>query len=99
MVAAAPLASPFLLDYDLTLLAIPLAWSLREASPAGFIPGEKSALALAYVLPLFSRNVTGAASLPIAPLAIAAALFFVLRRATALSPTGRAKALPAGAES
>ena len=42
MVAAALLASPFLLDYDLTLLAIPLAWSVREALRAGFAPGERA---------------------------------------------------------
>ena len=62
MVAAALLASPFLLDYNLTLLAIPLAWSAREGLRAGFAPGEKSVLALAYLLPLFSRTLAGASA-------------------------------------
>ncbi len=83
MVAAALLASPFLLDYDLTLLAIPLAWLAREGLRAGFAPGEKSALALAYVLPLFSRPLAGTLGLPVAPLAIAAAFYFLLKRAAA----------------
>ncbi|MGO4870423.1 MAG: glycosyltransferase family 87 protein [Roseiarcus sp.] len=99
IVAAALLASPFLLDYDLTLLAIPLAWSVREASRAGFAPGEKSVLVLGYVLPLFSRTLAGAAGLPIAPLAIAAVFAVVLRRGAEASPANCAKALPGGAES
>jgi len=99
MVAAALLASPFLLDYDLTLLAIPLAWSAREASRAGFAPGEKSVLALAYVLPLFSRLAAGALGLPLAPLTIAAVFYFVLKRGVAPPPAGDAKSLPGGEES
>jgi len=99
MVAATLLASPFLLDYDLTLLAIPLAWLAREGLSAGFAPGEKSVLALAFVLPLFSRPLAGTLGLPVAPLAIAALLALVLRRAAAPSRAGRAKPLPAGEES
>ncbi len=103
MVAATLLASPFLLDYDLTLLAIPLVWSAREGLRRGFAPGEKSALALAYVLPLFSRVLAGTLGLPVAPLAIAALLYIVLRRAAtpacaAPSRAGRAKILLATEE-
>ena len=67
MVMAALLASPFLLDYDLTLLAIPLAWIAREGLRSGFAPGEKSVLAFAYVLPLFSRIVAGSWAFPSRP--------------------------------
>lgn len=81
MVAACLLASPFLLDYDLTLLAIPIAWLAREGLRAGFAPGEKSALALAYALPLFSRALAGAFGLPPAPFVIAAVFAYALRRA------------------
>jgi hypothetical protein len=88
MIAAALLASPFLLDYDLTLLAIPLAWSAREALRAGFAPGERIVLALAYLLPLFSRLVAGALGLPLAPLTIAAVFYFVLKRGAAPSLAG-----------
>jgi alpha-1,2-mannosyltransferase len=83
IVLAALLASPFLLDYDLTLLAIPLAWTVREALNAGFAPGEKITLAFAYALPLFSRPLAGALGLPLAPLTIAVLFYFVLRRAAA----------------
>ncbi|MGD1037506.1 MAG: glycosyltransferase family 87 protein [Roseiarcus sp.] len=104
MVAAALVASPFLLDYDLTLLAIPLAWTAREGLRAGFAPGEKSVLAFAYVLPLFSRTLGGALGLPVAPLTIAALFYFLLKRAAAPadpspSGAGQAKLSPAGEES
>jgi hypothetical protein len=99
LIAAALLASPFLLDYDLTLLAIPLAWSAREGLRAGFAPGEKSALALAYVLPLFSRTLAGAVGLPLAPAVIAATFYFVLRRAAAPAFDDDARPLPAGEKS
>ena len=99
MVAAALFASPFLLDYDLTLLAIPLAWSAREASRAGFAPGEKSVLALAFVLPLLSRLTAGALGLPLAPLTIAAVFYFVLKRGAAPPPAVDAKSLPGGEKS
>ncbi len=104
MVAAALLASPFLLDYDLTLLAIPLAWIAREGLRAGFKPGEKSALAFAYGLPLFSRTLAASLGLPVAPLAIAAVFYFLLKRAAAPADAtprraDRAKFLLAAGES
>ena len=37
----------------------PLAWIAREGLRSGFAPGEKSVLAFAYVLPLFSRIARG----------------------------------------
>jgi hypothetical protein len=56
-------------------------------------------LALAYLLPLFSRLAAGALGLPLAPLTIAAVFYFVLKRGAAPPPAGRAKSLPAGEES
>jgi hypothetical protein len=95
MVMAALLASPFLLDYDLTLLAIPLAWIAREGLRAGFAPGEKSVLALAYVLPLFSRTLAGNLGLPVAPLAMAAVFYFLLKRGAAPANPAPSRPQPA----
>ena len=81
IVCAGLLASPFLLDYDLTLLAIPLVWLLGEGERAGFLPFEKAVMALAFALPLVSRIVAGAIRLPLAPLTIGALLTLILRRA------------------
>ena len=86
MVAAALIASPFLLDYDLTLLAIPLAWLMREGLRSGFAPGEKIVLVFAYMLPLYSRTVAGGLGLPLAPLVVAATFFFVAQRARQCAP-------------
>ena len=81
MIAAALIASPFLLDYDFTLLAIPLAWLAREGLRSGFAPGEKVVLAFAYMLPLYSRAIAGAIGVPLAPLVVIAIFAFVARRA------------------
>jgi len=42
LIAATFLTSPFLLDYDLTLLAIPLAWVFSQAQRAGFLSWQAS---------------------------------------------------------
>ncbi len=86
------LASPFLLDYDLTLIAIPLLWLLREGLRTGFLPFEKALLALAFVLPLISRAAAGAVGVPLAPLTIAAIFALTMRRALTRAPgsVGRA---------
>jgi hypothetical protein len=83
MAAAAVLATPFLLDYDLILLAVPLAWGLREGARTGFLPWEKTVLAAGFVLPLVSRLAAGAAGLPLAPAILTAVLLVTARRALA----------------
>jgi alpha-1,2-mannosyltransferase len=80
LIAATLLASPFLLDYDLTLLAFPLAFLGREGLARGFAPFEKSVLVIAYLLPLLSRILAGALLLPLAPPILFAVLWFVVNR-------------------
>ena len=86
IVCAGLLASPFLLDYDLTLLAIPLVWLMAQGLRMGFLPFEKALLAFAFALPLISRTAAGTIGLPLAPLTIAALLALILRRALAPAP-------------
>lgn len=50
LVTGATLATPFILDYDLALLAIPAGLLIRLGLEEGFAPFEKSALALAFAL-------------------------------------------------
>jgi hypothetical protein len=83
LVTASLLASPFLLDYDLMLLAIPLAWTLREARRTGFLRWEKSVMFTAFVLPLVSRAVAARFGVPLGPPVILAVLVVVARRASA----------------
>ena len=82
LVTASVLASPFLLDYDLTLLAIPLAWVFAEARRTGFHPWEKLVLTSAFVLPLVSRMIAGLVGVPLGPVVVAALLLVVVRRGT-----------------
>jgi hypothetical protein len=81
MAAGALVSTPFLLDYDLTLAAIPLAWLFVEARRTGFLAWEKLVLAAAFILPLVSRTLASSLGLPLAPLVLAALFLLVVRRA------------------
>ena len=81
LIAATLMSGPYLLDYDLVLAAVPLAWMLAQGQASGFRPWEKAALLVAYVLPLVSRITAMQAGVPIAPLALAALLAVTARRA------------------
>lgn len=85
LVCATLLATPFLLDYDLTLLAIPLAWLFSRARTEGFLSWERMALLVGFLLPLISRPLATALHLPLAPIVVLAVLACVLRRAGVLS--------------
>jgi alpha-1,2-mannosyltransferase len=80
MAAAACLATPFLLDYDLMLLAVPLAWVAAAAERDGFLPWEKLILATAFLLPMVVRPVATMTNIGAAPLAVFALLMVVVRR-------------------
>jgi alpha-1,2-mannosyltransferase len=82
--AAAILATPYVFDYDLTALAIPLAWLFREGSRTGFRPWEKAILALGFILPMISRSLATWGKLPLAPLIIAAVTVAVVRRSSTI---------------
>jgi hypothetical protein len=81
MAAGALVSTPFLLDYDLTLAAVPLAWLFIEARRTGFLPWEKLVLAAAFILPLVSRTLASSLGLPLAPFVLAALFLLVVRRA------------------
>ena len=66
MAAAALLVTPFLLDYDLTLLAIPLAVLASGALRTQFLPYEKMILLAAFILPMVARTLGHYAHLPVA---------------------------------
>ncbi|TBW37674.1 DUF2029 domain-containing protein [Siculibacillus lacustris] len=84
--AATVLASPFLLDYDLMLSAVPMIFLLREGLAGGFRDYEKIGLLAAFVLPGVARGLASAASLPLAP-AVSLGLFaLVVGRVRATSP-------------
>ncbi len=80
LAAGAMLATPFLLDYDLTCLAPPLAWMAAEAQRSGWRPWEKTALLAAYVLPLFGRPIALVLGVPLAPLVLLGLFLVMVRR-------------------
>ena len=80
MIVAALLASPFLLDYDLVILAAPLAWMVSEGMRTGFRDWEKTGLAAAFVLPAVSRTLATQIHLPLAPFVLAGLFALILRR-------------------
>jgi alpha-1,2-mannosyltransferase len=95
MVAAALLVSPFLLDYDFVLLGIPLAWFAREGRRAGFLPWEKTVLAVAFFTPGISRSVATLTLIPLGPIVTAAIFALILRRALAREHSDGEASLPA----
>lgn len=75
------LMSPFLLDYDLTLSALPMAWLFSQGVRRGFGPWDKLVLAAAYALPLMTRPVAMATGVSLSPLVLWALAIMVARAA------------------
>lgn len=81
LAAATCLCSPFLLDYDLTMLALPIAYVANRAVVTGWRPWEKMVLLAAYVLPLAARPLAVFTGIEVAPAVIAALLVVAASRA------------------
>jgi hypothetical protein len=75
---AALLATVYVLDYDLFVLAVA---SLRHGLQYGFRNYEISLLAAAWLVPLLSRGIAGATGVPLGLMVMLAFYGFVLRRA------------------
>ncbi|MET3266035.1 alpha-1,2-mannosyltransferase [Bradyrhizobium japonicum] len=83
--AAILLGTPFLLDYDLVLLSLPIAALAAEGLENGFRPYERTALACAWLLPLMARP-AGFAHIPLSPEVVACLLVLIWRRTTKKEP-------------
>jgi hypothetical protein len=81
LIIAAILATPYSLDYDMTMLAPAIAFLATHGLRRGFAPWEKTALAALWLAPLVARAVAEATLLPLGAPAMAAVLWLVLRRA------------------
>lgn len=75
------LATPYVLDYDLVVLAVAIAFFARHGLCHGFRDFEISLLAAAWIVPLLSRSVAGVTFIPLGLLVELALYAFVLRRA------------------
>ena len=88
LVTAGLLATPFVFAYDLTLLALPIAWLARRDIDEGMRPWEGTALAAAFLLPFLAQGIAEFAHLATAPFVEGALLSVLARRlATTQSPT------------
>lgn len=81
LASACLLATPYVLDYDLVVLGIAIAFYVRHGLDNGFEDDEISLLAAAWTVPLVARGIAGAAFLPLGFITVAALYAVTLRRA------------------
>jgi hypothetical protein len=75
VMAGAPLATPFALDYDMVILAVPLIY----LAGTGYRDWERAVSAFVFLATLLARPLAVGLGMPIMPLALAM-LFWVLWR-------------------
>ena len=75
------LATPYVLDYDLVVLAVAIAFFARHGLSRGFRRFEISLLAAAWIVPLLSRAISGVTGIPLGLLVVLALYVFTLQRA------------------
>jgi hypothetical protein len=84
------LATPYVLDYDLMLLAPAIAFLAADGASRGFARYEKTALAALWLVPLVARGVAQATLLPLAVPVMLFTFALLLHRAkTAMTEYGR----------
>ena len=75
-------ATPYLFDYDLTIVGVGIAWLAIEGLERGFLPYEKSVLALAWLAPIVDRTVARFALIPLSPILNIVLIAFIAVLAT-----------------
>lgn len=81
LATASLLATPYVLDYDLVVLAVAIAFFVRHGLARGFRPYEITLLAAAWTVPLISRGVATIIPIPLGLIAMLALYAITLRRA------------------
>lgn len=81
LATASLLATPYVLDYDLVVLAVAIAFFVRHGLAHGFHEDEISVLAAAWLVPLLTRSVAGLTTVPMGLLVMLALFGVTLRRA------------------
>jgi hypothetical protein len=81
LIIAAILATPYSLDYDFVALGPAIAFLVAEGLSRGFAPGEKTALAFLWFMPLIARSVAEYTLIPLGVPAMLCVLALVLHRA------------------
>lgn len=81
LIAGALLSTPYLLDYDLVVMAPAIAFLTAHGLKHGFLPFEKTALAFCWAAPLIARALAGQIGLPLGLIALLILFALPLRRA------------------
>jgi alpha-1,2-mannosyltransferase len=81
LVVATLIASPHILDYDLVMLALAIAFTVSAGAAAGFRDYEISLLAAAWFVPLLARGIAGFAGVPLGLMVMLTFYVFLMRRA------------------
>lgn len=82
--AAVLIATPYVLDYDLVVLGVGAAFLFADGRVRGFLPCERSLIALVWAAPLFARQVAEATLLPLGLATTLVVLLLAARRAAVL---------------
>jgi alpha-1,2-mannosyltransferase len=80
LMAATPLSTAFIFDYDLMLLAPAIAWLARRGIMDGASPFERTTLVAVFFTPFVSRVVGMYTHLLLAPIFVAALVAVIVRR-------------------
>jgi hypothetical protein len=80
LLLATPLATPFVLDYDLTILALPIAWLSARILREGPVPYEKTYLFLLFFIPLAARPLASVTGFCPTPFVLVTGLALVMGR-------------------
>lgn len=89
VLAGAPLATPFVLDYDLLLTAFPLAYLFSQARRHGFQDWERITIATTFAAGVFARPLAINVGIPLMPLVLIGLFLLVLRRVHAEATHGQ----------
>jgi hypothetical protein len=94
VVSGTALVVPVLYDYDLVVLAIPMAILAADGIRAGWMPGLRTLLVIVWLMPMIGSSLARYAHLPLMPLVLLALFWACWRRQrlTSAAPLSRTPA-------
>lgn len=81
LVVGALLVTPYVMDYDMVMLALCIAWLTSHGLRSEFLDWEKTVLAAVWMVPLFARVVAHVAYVPLGLMVMMILFVVILRRA------------------
>lgn len=83
LVAGAPLATPYVFDYDLAMLAVPIAAIAWDGLQRGWLAGEREVLIAVWLAPMLATVLAANTGIPLGYLWALALFLIAVRRALA----------------